>query len=135
MTILGHMARLLDEVFGAIDELVRDLRHGEENQMSTEPTNDEPQEVDPLELAKLSLLKVKKNDYCGFGRTLSEKVLKQFIVAQSEGRVKWENGTGCFDLNLPICVTPEDPPQLLSTYRLTSKCLRVCVDGECVLIC
>ena len=137
MTIIGHIARWLDELFGAVDSLAASFAPPcKEDYVTTEPTRQDAQERDPTALAEFTLQKVKKNDYCGFGRGLSDKILRQFIVAQSEGKVKWDNGTGCFKLELEICITPLDPPKS-SLYGVVyaGKCLRVCMDGECVEIC
>jgi hypothetical protein len=136
MTVLGQLARRLDEILGAIDDLVRTCTPShEESRMSTEPTSQEPQEIDPGVLAEISIMMLGKNDYGAFGRNLSSRILKQFIVANSEGKVNWEDGTGCFDLNVRVCVTPERPTTHLLAYGYTKPCLKVCVDGECVQIC
>jgi hypothetical protein len=130
MTILSHLARLFDELFGAVDTLVSSLTPSREEHLMTHDAQD-------LEaLAKLALVKVKKNDYCGFGRNLTDKILKQFIVAQGENKVTWKDGTGCFKVDLDICITPVEPPASpFGAVMYAGKCLRVCVDGECVEVC
>lgn len=136
MTLSSHIARLFDELFGAVDSLVSRFAPPDEEVPVNESASGDSQEADVRLLANVALKKVKKNDYCGFGRALMDKVLRQFIVANSEGRVTWKDGTGCFKPDIEVCVTPEDPPTaLLNSVQTQGKCLRVCVDGECVYIC